>query len=213
MMEIKNLPLTESAAAFRYFEEICQIPHGSKNIWQISQYLVDFANRHRLAVRQDELGNVIIKKAASAGYESAPTVMLQGHMDMVCIKDADSRHNFETDPLDIYVEDGYLKARGTTLGGDDGVAVAYAMALLADNSLAHPALEVVITVDEEIGLLGAAGLDVKDLNAKILLNLDSEEEGIFLTGCAGGRKSAAHFPLEQEKVNGTKLWISIGGLS
>lgn len=212
MMENSQLQLEQSLQAFRYFEELCRIPHGSGNIRQISDYLVDFAKGLQLEFRQDEMGNVIIKKPATKGYETAPTVMLQGHMDMVCIKEAGSPHNFETDALDLYIEDGYLKARGTTLGGDDGVAVAYAMALLAADDLAHPALEVLITVDEEIGLLGAAGLDASDLKADILLNLDSEDEGIFFTGCAGGRKSAAHFALERERVAGTRMTLSIGGL-
>ena len=148
----------EPKQVFYYFEEICKIPHGSRNTKQISDYLVAFAKEHGFDYVQDEMNNVIIYKPATPGYENAPTVILQGHMDMVCEKRPDVQHDFEKDGLNLSVKDGYVTANGTTLGGDDGIAVAYALALLDSTDLPHPALEVLITVDEEIGLLGAVGL-------------------------------------------------------
>jgi dipeptidase D len=155
-----------------YFEEICQIPHGSGNLDGISQYLVDFAKKRNLSYTQDEAKNVIIVKEASKGYENYETIMIQGHMDMVCEKNADSKHNFKKDSLDLCIIDDYLFAKGTTLGGDDGIAVAYALAILDDDVCKHPRLEVVITTDEEIGMLGATKLDLSQCKAKKMLNID-----------------------------------------
>ena len=140
---------------FYYFEEICKIPHGSYHTKQISDYLVKFAEGLGLSCRQDESNNVVIKKPASAGYENAPTVILQGHCDMVCEKVPGSNHDFEKDGLELMIDGDFITANGTTLGGDDGIAVAYAMAILEDDTLKHPAIEVIITTDEEVGLLGA----------------------------------------------------------
>lgn len=202
----------EPARALYYFEEICKIPHGSKNTKAISDYVVDFAKSQGLKFYQDDLNNVIIYKDAFPGYENAPVMMLQGHLDMVCEKLSDCSIDFTKDPLDIYVEDGYLTANGTTLGGDDGIAVAYMMAILEDKSIKAPALECVFTVDEEVGLEGAVGLDCSKLSAKYLLNLDNEEEGAFIVGCAGGMRSALKLPVEFEEVEGKEYKISVSGL-
>ena len=176
----------EPQRVFYYFEKICEIPHGSGDTWQISNYLVEFAKEHSLWYRQDALGNVIIKKSATPGYEGAATVMIQGHMDMVCEKEADYNIDFHTQGISLRTDGEILYAQGTTLGGDDGIAVAMALAILEAQDIRHPDLEVVITVDEEIGMLGASALDTSDLKAKLMLNLDSEDEGQFLIGCAGG---------------------------
>ena len=157
-INMRVLENCEPKQVFYYFEEICKIPHGSRNTKQISDYLVAFAKEHGFDYVQDEMNNVIIYKPATPGYENAPTVILQGHMDMVCEKRPDVQHDFEKDGLNLSVKDGYVTANGTTLGGDDGIAVAYALALLDSTDLPHPALEVLITVDEEIGLLGAVEL-------------------------------------------------------
>ena len=179
---------------FYYFEEICKIPHGSGNTKQISDYLAAFAQKQGLKYIQDESNNVVIYKDASPGYENAPVVILQGHMDMVCEKLPSSKHDFERDPLDLQVEGDFISAKGTTLGGDDGIAVAYGLAVLEDAALEHPALEVVFTVDEEIGLLGAKSLDKSLLKGKYLINLDSEEEGYLWSGCAGGLVGISEHP-------------------
>ena len=202
----------EPKRGFYYFEEISKIPHGSKNTKEISDYLVSFAKEHQLRYVQDEYGNIVIYKAASAGYEKLPAVILQGHMDMVCEKEAGSNHDFEKDPLRLKIEDGFVTAEGTTLGADDGIAVAYALALLETDSYAHPALEVVITVDEEVGLLGAQNLDASCLSGKYLINLDSDEEGILLTGCAGGVSAISSIPVKYRNASGCLYEVKIHGL-
>ena len=171
---------------FHYFEEISAIPRGSGNEKGISDYLVAFAKDHNLDVYQDEVYNVIIKKPASAGAEAAAPVMMQGHIDMVCDKLASVEHDFEKDGLDLIVKDGVLTANGTTLGADNGIAVALMMTVLDDDALAHPALECVFTTDEETGLVGAETLDKSKIDARIMINLDSEEEGVATVSCAGG---------------------------
>lgn len=202
----------EPKRVFYYFKEISKIPHGSKNTKEISDYLVSFAKEHQLRYVQDEYGNIVIYKAASAGYEKLPAVILQGHMDMVCEKEAGSNHDFEKDPLRLKIEDGFVTAEGTTLGADDGIAVAYALALLETDSYAHPALEVVITVDEEVGLLGAQNLDASCLSGKYLINLDSDEEGILLTGCAGGVSAISSIPVKYRNASGCLYEVKIHGL-
>lgn len=191
----------EPKAVFRYFEEICGIPHGSSDTQAISDYLVAFTKKRNLYVRQDTLGNVIIKKPASCGYEDAPVVMIQGHMDMVCEKTDDKEIDFHTQGLDLVLDENVIHADRTTLGGDDGIAVAFALAILDADDIPHPALEVVITVDEEIGMLGAAGITTEDLHASYMLNLDSEDEGQLLVGCAGGMTAVCHMPVQWENCD------------
>ena len=198
---------------FHYFEEITKIPHGSGNTREISDYLVSFAKEHGLRYIQDESNNVILFKPAAKGYENAPTVMLQGHMDMVCEKEPGSSHDFTRDALKLQVEGDYISAQGTTLGGDDGIAVAYGLALLEDDTLEHPALEVVITVDEEIGLLGATALDASPLQAKCLINLDSEEEGYLWAGCAGGMTAVSELPVRYQEETNEKWKVTVSGLA
>ena len=202
----------EPKRVFYYFEEICKIPHGSGNTKQISDYLVDFAKEHGFDYVQDEMNNVVIYKPASKGYENAPTVILQGHMDMVCEKRPGVEHDFEKDGLNLSVRDGYISGNGTTLGGDDGIAVAYALALLDSTDLPHPALEVLITVDEEIGLLGAVGLDCSVLKGKRMINMDSEAEGSLWISCAGGLSAVSSIPVQRIEAEGTRLQVKISGL-
>jgi dipeptidase D len=180
---------------FKFFEEISEIPRGSGNEKGISDYLVKFAKDRNLEAIQDKALNVIIKKPGTPGYENSPTVILQGHMDMVCEKNKDVEHDFTKDPLKLYVENGELKARGTTLGADNGVAVAAALAILDSNDLKHPPLEALMTTGEEIGLLGAAAVDPGNLDGRLLLNLDSGGEGEFLTACAGGLRADIYLPV------------------
>ena len=197
---------------FYYFEEIANIPHGSRNTKQISDYLVNFANERNLEHYQDELNNVVIIKEASEGYENAEPVIIQGHMDMVCEKENGSKIDFEKDGLELYVDDGFVKAKDTTLGGDDGIAVAYALALLDSKELKHPRLEVVITVDEEIGMLGAVDIDLSMLKGHIMLNIDSDVEGEFLTSCAGGMSINSSIPVTRTAQTGLETIITLTGL-
>ncbi len=202
----------EPKRVFHYFEEITKIPHGSGNTKEISDYLVNLAKEHGLSYVQDEMNNVVIYKPAYKGYEDAPVVILQGHMDMVCEKRPDVEHDFTKDPLNLSVKDGYISANGTTLGGDDGIAVAYALALLESDDIPHPALEVLITVDEEIGLLGAVGLDCSVLKGRRLINLDSEAEGSIWISCAGGLTGISHIPVQRVEAEGEKLQVKVCGL-
>ena len=197
---------------FAYFEEICSIPHGSGNTKLISDYLVRFAQEHGLAYVQDELNNVIIFAPATKGYEEKPAVILQGHMDMVCEKDADCPLDMAVDGLDVTHDGEYVFARGTTLGGDDGIAIAYALAILDDNTVAHPALEVVITVDEETGMEGATGIDLSVLKGRTLINIDSEDEGVFTVSCAGGARGTIRLPLQRRAVYGPCVKLVVDGL-
>lgn len=198
-----------------YFQQICVIPHGSGNTAGIRQWCLDTANALGLDAYADEPGNVIIRKPASAGYEAHPGVILQGHMDMVCAKLPDCPKNMETEGLDLIRDDaaGILYADGTTLGADDGVAVAYAFAVLADNTLPHPKLTVIITVDEETGMDGATGLAPAELTGQYLINIDSEEEGVLTVGCAGGVRNHLHFPCETAEVTGTAVRFTVSGLT
>ena len=202
----------EPKRVFHYFEEICEIPHGSGNTKQISDYLVQFAKDHDLKYIQDEMNNVVIYKPGTAGYENAPTVIVQGHMDMVCEKRPDVDHDFTKDGLNLSVEGDYVSANGTTLGGDDGIAVAYGLALLESDTIAHPPLEVFITVDEEIGLLGAVGFDCSVLKGRRFINLDSEAEGSLWISCAGGLSGISHIPVTRLEAKGEKLTVKISGL-
>ena len=168
MSKLENL---KPAKVFHFFEEICAIPHGSRNTKAISDYLVSFAKEHELEYYQDDANNIVMIQKASEGYENADPLIIQGHMDMVCEKENNVDIDFEKDGLDLYVDGDFLKARGTTLGGDDGIAVAYALAILDSPEISHPRLEVVITVDEEIGMLGAEVIDLSMLKGKKMLNL------------------------------------------
>ncbi len=197
---------------FNFFEDICAIPHGSGNEKALSDFLVEFAKKRGLEVYQDNSLNVIIKKPACVGYENAPTVMLQGHIDMVCEKLASVDHDFEKDGLDLVVENGVLRANGTTLGADNGVAVALMMTVLDDDTIKHPALECVFTTEEEVGLNGANTLDKSMLNAKIMINMDSEEEGVGTVSCAGGMRYSMFKNAEREQSTGYILTLAIHGL-
>lgn len=200
------------ASVMRYFEEICTIPHGSLDTKRISDYCVAFAKKHGLKYVQDASNNVVIYKAATQGYENHPTVILQGHLDMVCEKEADCDIDFETDGLRLSHDGEFLFAEGTTLGGDDGIAVAYALAVLAADDLKHPALECVFTVDEEIGMLGADAMDMSVLNGRLLLNCDSEDEGILTVSCAGGARSDFKLPIAWEVASGQAWRVSVNDL-
>lgn len=202
----------EPKAVFGYFEEISQIPHGSGNMEKISQYCVDFAKAHGLEYHADEMKNVIIIKEATPGYEQAEPLILQGHLDMVCEKRPDKEKDFLTEGLDLCTDGELVWADGTTLGGDDGIAVAYGLALLASEELQHPRLEVVLTVDEETGLYGAEAIDLSMLKGKKLINLDSEEEGIFTVGCAGGLTLLCDIPMFTEEVEGAVYELKVTGL-
>lgn len=202
----------EPEGVFRFFEEIAGIPHGSGNVGQISDYLVQFARERNLFCAQDDLKNVIIIKEASRGYEAEPPVILQGHMDMVAVKKPDCDVDLKTQGLRLAVEGDKLYAEGTSLGGDDGIAVAYCLALLDSHSIRHPRLEVVITVDEEVGMDGARGIDLSALTGNRMINLDSEEEGIFLTSCAGGARVRCLFPAKRSEAEGYVCEIVLGGL-
>ncbi len=202
----------EPKRVFAYFEDICRIPHGSGNTKAISDYCVSFAKEHHLKWMQDESNNVIIFKDGSKGYETAEPVIIQGHMDMVCEKENGVEIDFEKDGLNLYIDGDFLKAEGTTLGGDDGIALAYALAILEDDALPHPPLEVVLTVDEEIGLLGAESIDLSMLKGRKLLNIDSDEEGIFLTSCAGGLRADCRIPVSRVEAEGIAYEIQAAGL-
>ena len=211
-MEANKLAGLEPASVFAYFEEICAIPHGSGNTKAISDYLVSFAQNQGLRYIQDDLNNVILFGDATPGYENYAPVILQGHMDMVCEKDADCVLDMGSQGLDVTHDGTYVFAKGTTLGGDDGIAVAFALALLADKTIPHPPLEVVITVDEETGMDGAAGIDLSMLQGRTLLNIDSEEEGVFTVSCAGGAKSTICLPVERRAVYGPCVRLTVEGL-
>lgn len=203
----------EPSNVFRFFEEICNIPHGSGNIDKISDYLVDFAKARNLEHYQDEIKNVIIIKEATEGYENKEPIMLQGHMDMVAVKKPESPINMTTEGLRLKVDGDIIYAEDTSLGGDDGIAVAYELALLDADNISHPRVECIFTVDEEVGLNGAAAIDLSVCKAKRMLNLDSEEEGIFLTGCAGGMRVDCLLPLRREMKDGALCEVHIGGLT
>lgn len=209
MRVLENL---QPERVFYYFEEIAKIPHGSGNTKKISDYLVSFAKEHDLEYYQDEINNVIIIKEATEGYEASDPVIIQGHMDMVCEKESTSAIDFEKDGLELYVDGEFVKAKETTLGGDDGIAVAYALALLESTEYAHPRLEVVITVDEETGMDGAYGIDLSMLKGKKMLNIDSDEEGVFLTNCAGGTAVKATIPVKRNTEEGVVLNVKVDGL-
>lgn len=208
----KELAQLDYKNIFKYFEEISNIPRGSGNEQEISDYLVSFAKEHNLQYTQDEANNVVIVKEASPGYENIPAIILQGHMDMVCEKVKEYTHDFLTDGIRLIVDGDYIHADGTTLGADNGIAVAYIMAALSDETLEHPRLEGIITTDEEVGMKGAIALDTSLLQGRQMINLDSEEEGFLLCSCAGGITATSTIPVKRESKQGRALKISIGGL-
>lgn len=197
---------------FDYFEELTRIPRGSGNEKAVSDYLVSFAKEHDLFYVQDTANNVIIIKEASAGYEAVEPIIMQGHMDMVAVKDADCPLSLEHDALALAVEGDTIYAKGTSLGGDDGIALAYALAVLEDETLCHPRLEAVFTTDEEVGMNGAAAIDLSVLKGRRLLNIDSEAEGILTVGCAGGVRVHSVIPVKRERRRGVPARVRIHGL-
>ena len=203
----------EPKKVFSFFEEMCAIPHGSRNNTAISNWLVQFAVDRGLEYYQDDAENVIIIKPATPGYEAVEPVIIQGHMDMVCEKAADCAKDMAKEGLDLAVDGDMIYAKGTTLGGDDGIAVAMGLALLDSTDVAHPRLEVVITTDEELGMDGAVALDASVLQAKRMLNIDSEDEGVFTVSCAGGAGGKVVVPVKREDFTGTVATISVEGLA
>ena len=211
-MNTNKLSGLQPEAVFGYFEEICAIPHGSRNTKLISDYLVAFAKEHGIRHFQDELNTVVMFQEGTCGMEDHAPVVLQGHMDMVCEKDEDCPIDMDTQGLDVDHDGTCVFAHGTTLGGDNGIAVAYALALLADKSIPHPPLEVIITVDEEIGMEGADGIDLTSLKGRTMINLDSEDEGIFTVSCAGGARGTIHLPVERRIVYGPCVKLTVENL-
>lgn len=197
---------------FSFFDKICAVPHGSGNTAGICDLCVDFAEAHGLGYMRDPHNNIIIYVPATQGYGSRKTVIIQGHLDMVCVAESGVDIDFEKTPISIYSEGKYIKARGTTLGADDGIAVAMALALMDADDIPHPPLECVFTSDEEIGMLGAAALDASSLHGKIMLNIDSETEGVFTVGCAGGVICDVHIPVIYSECGGTSYNITVSGL-
>lgn len=211
-MEANKLAGLEPASVFGFFEELCGIPHGSHNTKAISDHLAAFAEENGIRYIQDAANNIILFGEGTCGMENHAPVILQGHMDMVCEKDADCPLDMAVDGLDITHNQTAVFAKGTTLGGDDGIAVAFAMALLTDKSIPHPPLEVIITVDEEVGMLGAAAIDLHMLQGRTLINLDSEEEGIFTVSCAGGARATISLNVARRAVYGPCIRLSVDGL-
>lgn len=211
---LESLKKLDSYKVFDFFNKMNQIPRGSGNETAVSNWLVQFAKERGLSCKQDNLKNVIIKVPGTAGYEQSKTIVLQGHMDMVCEKEADSKHDFLKDPIAFIIDGDYLHADKTTLGADDGIAIAMALALADSPDIPHPPLEILATVSEETGMDGAVGLDVADISGRTLINIDSEEEGIFLVGCAGGKEVFLHLPISWENVlDGTKVMtVTVNGL-
>lgn len=203
----------EPKQALRYFEEVSRIPRGSGNEGAISQYLLDFAKEHGLEAYRDKALNVYITKPGSKGCEGLPPLMLQGHTDMVCEKNHGVEHDFTRDPIELVVDGNILRANGTTLGADNGVAVAWMMAVLTDDALVHPPLECVFTASEEVGLIGAHNLEFDRIKARRLINLDCGPEGVFCCGSAGGQVTDFNLPLTWEEVSGVPVTIQIRGLS
>ena len=209
MRKLNNI---EPAEVFEYFEDICGIPHGSENSEQICKYLLDFAKKNNLKAISDDAFNVIIYKDATKGYENHEPVILQGHTDMVCQKSAESKIDFLNDGLIIFQDGDFIKADGTTLGADNGIAVGMILAILSSTTLSHPPIEAVFTTDEEIGMIGAGKLDISKLKGKRMINIDSEESDTLTVSCAGGSEAEFNLSYSAEKKNGTKAVLKIKGL-
>ena len=206
---LKNL---KPERVFYYFEEICKIPHGSGDTSKISDFCERFAIEHKLDYVREEIGNVIIKKSATGGKEDSLPVIIQGHLDMVCEKNPDVAFDFYNDSIEVNTDGEFVFANGTTLGGDDGIAVAMALAILESNDIVHPALEVLFTVDEETGMYGAGALDGSLFKGNRLINIDSEEEGVFTVSCAGGVRAELTVPVTFEDNSMPCYKITIDGL-
>ena len=209
MQSIEN---TEPKSVFKYFKELSKIPRGSGNMEKISEYCLEFAKRHSLKAVRDKANNVIIYKPASKGYEDVAPVILQGHLDMVCQKDEKSEIDFEKDGIEIFIDGDYIKAKGTTLGADNGIAVAMAMSILERDDIQHPPIEAVFTTDEEIGMIGALALSMKDISSKRMINIDSEDSEVVTVSCAGGSDFKMIVPLEREMSVGKCISITVSGL-
>ena len=202
----------EPKAVFEFFEDLCALPHGTHQTGPVSDYLVDFARRRGLRYRRDEVNNVVIWKDAAPGYEDAPTLMLQGHMDMLVEKEHSCARDTEQQGLEIFVAGDEIGAHGTTLGADDCIGVAMALAVLDDDHLRHGPLECVFTVDEEMGMQGVRALDVSDLKAKYMINLDSLEERVFTVSCAGSTRVVSTLPVRREPFDGRVCALMVDGL-
>lgn len=199
-------------SVFRFFLEISEIPRGSGNTAPIADYLVNFAKERGLYVRRDSADNVIIRKAATEGYERRPTVIFQGHTDIVAEKLQTLDKDMTREGVEVYRDGDFLRARGTTLGGDDGVALAYALAVLDSTDIPHPEFEAIFTSDEEVGLLGAVALDTSDIRGRMMINIDSDDEGVFTVGCAGGMRVDLSLSTKREACDGTRYKITVSGL-
>ncbi len=202
----------DSKAVFDYFLKICEIPHGSGDMAKISDYCVEFAKAHKLRYVKDNANNVIIFKPATKGYENAAPIILQGHMDMVCQKTPESNFDFLKDSLKVYTDGDFIKAKDTTLGADNGIAVAMALAILENDQISHPEIQAIFTTDEEVGMLGAEALDTSNITAKRMINLDSEEDGIVTVSCAGGADCKILLPFEKKVMTGCEVIITLCGL-
>jgi dipeptidase D len=210
----ESIRLLQPQNVWEFFDDICQIPRPSKKEEKIKAYLLEFGNKYNLETLEDEIGNILIRKNATKGYENYPWVVMQSHMDMVCEKNSDVEHDFEKDPIQTRIENGWVKAIGTTLGADDGIGVATQLAILSSDNIEHGSIECLFTVDEESGLSGAFGLKPNFLKSEILLNLDSEDEGEIFIGCAGGMDTVVSFNLELEDAPIDNKWykIEVNGL-
>ena len=209
-----DITMLSPKAVWSYFHEITKVPRPSKKEERILAYLVDFAKKHNLEYKQDEVGNLVISKPATPGYEDRETVVLQSHVDMVCEKNSDKVFNFDTDAIQTVVDGEWLHADGTTLGADNGIGCAAELAILADDSIPHGPLECLFTVDEETGMTGAMNLKPGFFSGKILINLDSEDEGELFIGCAGGMGIKAVFDVEWKPLHTTFEYyrVSVSGL-
>lgn len=210
---MSNTEISNSSMPFlTFFEEISKIPRGSGNTKNIADYLESFAKERSLDYIRDEADNVIIKKSATEGYEGRPCVIIQGHTDMVIQKDPGVTRDVESEGVKLVYDGDFIRADGTTLGADDGIAVAYALAILDSKEIPHPDIEAVFTSDEEIGLLGATALDTSNLRGRVMINIDSDDEGVFTVGCAGGRRVDITLPVNKEAIRGEKYSLIIDGL-
>ncbi len=209
---MKVLQGLEPQKVFDFFEQICAIPHTSRHEKALSDFCVEFAKKRALEYAQDEMGNVIIVKEAAPGYEAVEPIMIQGHLDMVGDKTQECELDLEKDGLRLRIDGDFISAEGTTLGGDDGIAIAYALAILDAQDIPHPRIEAVMTVSEEIGLLGATAIDLSMCKGKRLLNIDSEVEGVLTAGCAGGRRAYCRIPVRRVKKQGIDVQLRLEGL-